>query len=120
MLLEYLVTHGSERVVDEARGHISTIKVLRSFQYVDENGKDEGLNGTLTSSYFVSMWRSSLEMDNTQQEEQENEALWRSCVEMTQRLQEERENGIQLRRSCIQMDLTQQTENGTQLKSDRV
>ena len=46
MLLEYLVTHGSERVVDEARGHISTIKVLRSFQYVDDNGKDEGINGT--------------------------------------------------------------------------
>ncbi|KAF8926452.1 ENTH-domain-containing protein [Dissophora ornata] len=44
VLLEYLVTHGSERVVDEARGHISTIKVLRNFQYVDDNGKDEGIN----------------------------------------------------------------------------
>ncbi|KAF9971950.1 Epsin-3, clathrin recruitment and traffic between the Golgi and endosome [Actinomortierella ambigua] len=44
VLLEYLVTNGSERVVDEARGHISTIKVLRNFQYVDENGKDEGIN----------------------------------------------------------------------------
>ncbi|KAG0350913.1 hypothetical protein BC939DRAFT_304505 [Gamsiella multidivaricata] len=44
VLLEYLVTHGSERVVDEARSHISTVKVLRNFQYVDDNGKDEGIN----------------------------------------------------------------------------
>jgi epsin len=55
VLLEYLVTHGSERVVDEARGHISTIKVLRSFQYVDDNGKDEGINGmsNLSPSHFL-------------------------------------------------------------------
>ncbi|KAF9938404.1 Epsin-3, clathrin recruitment and traffic between the Golgi and endosome [Modicella reniformis] len=44
VLLEYLVTNGSERVVDEARGHVSTVKVLRNFHYVDENGKDEGIN----------------------------------------------------------------------------
>ncbi|KAK3818632.1 MAG: ENTH-domain-containing protein [Benniella sp.] len=44
VLLEYLVTHGSERVVDEARSHVSTVKILRNFQYIDENGKDEGIN----------------------------------------------------------------------------
>ncbi|KAK3812662.1 MAG: hypothetical protein J3R72DRAFT_462687 [Linnemannia gamsii] len=55
VLLEYLVTHGSERVVDEARGHISTIKVLRSFQYVDENGKDEGINVRNRSKEFAEM-----------------------------------------------------------------
>ncbi|KAG0277874.1 Epsin-3, clathrin recruitment and traffic between the Golgi and endosome [Linnemannia exigua] len=55
VLLEYLVTHGSERVVDEARGHISTIKVLRSFQYVDENGKDEGINVRNRAKEFAEM-----------------------------------------------------------------
>ncbi|KAF9579412.1 Epsin-3, clathrin recruitment and traffic between the Golgi and endosome [Lunasporangiospora selenospora] len=44
VLLEYLVTNGSERVVDEARSHISTIKYFRNFQFIDENGKDEGIN----------------------------------------------------------------------------
>jgi len=44
-LLEYLVKHGSERVVDDARSHISTLKMLRSFHYIDEKGKDQGING---------------------------------------------------------------------------
>ncbi|OCH90414.1 ENTH-domain-containing protein [Obba rivulosa] len=43
-LLEYLVKNGSERVVDDARSHISTIKMLRNFYYVDEKGKDQGIN----------------------------------------------------------------------------
>ncbi|KIK69928.1 hypothetical protein GYMLUDRAFT_34331 [Collybiopsis luxurians FD-317 M1] len=43
-LLEYLIKHGSERVVDDARAHISTIKMLRSFHYIDDKGKDQGLN----------------------------------------------------------------------------
>ncbi|GLB38596.1 putative epsin N-terminal homology (ENTH) domain containing protein [Lyophyllum shimeji] len=43
-LLEYLIKHGSERVVDDARSHVSTIKMLRNFHYIDEKGKDEGIN----------------------------------------------------------------------------
>ena len=48
-LLEYLIKHGSERVVDDARSHVSTIKMLRSFHYIDEKGKDQGLNGSFSS-----------------------------------------------------------------------
>ncbi|KAJ8453499.1 hypothetical protein ONZ45_g19693 [Pleurotus djamor] len=44
-LLEYIIKHGSERVVDDARSHVSTIKMLRNFHYIDEKGKDEGING---------------------------------------------------------------------------
>ncbi|WFD07676.1 Epsin-3, clathrin recruitment and traffic between the Golgi and endosome [Malassezia vespertilionis] len=43
-LLEYIVKNGSERVVDEARLHLSTIKILRTFHYIDEHGKDQGIN----------------------------------------------------------------------------
>ncbi|KLO04756.1 ENTH-domain-containing protein [Schizopora paradoxa] len=43
-LLEYIVKHGSERVVDDARSHLSTIKLLRNFHYIDEKGKDQGIN----------------------------------------------------------------------------
>ncbi|KDN52411.1 ENTH-domain-containing protein [Tilletiaria anomala UBC 951] len=43
-LLEYLVRNGAERVVDDARSHLSTIKILRNFHYIDEKGKDQGLN----------------------------------------------------------------------------
>ncbi|KAG6841019.1 hypothetical protein C0991_002567 [Blastosporella zonata] len=43
-LLEYLIKHGSERVVDDARSHVSTLKMLRNFHYIDDKGKDEGIN----------------------------------------------------------------------------
>ncbi|KAI8988851.1 hypothetical protein BDB01DRAFT_783359 [Pilobolus umbonatus] len=44
VLLEYLVKNGSERVVDDARSHISVIKMLKNFYYMDDKGKDQGLN----------------------------------------------------------------------------
>lgn len=52
-LLEYLIKHGSERVVDDARSHVSTIKMLRNFHYIDDKGKDEGINGTLEINKFL-------------------------------------------------------------------
>lgn len=47
VLLEFLVKNGSERVVDDARGQVSTIRYLRNFQFVDDKGKDQGINGSL-------------------------------------------------------------------------
>ncbi|KAH8734688.1 hypothetical protein BGZ61DRAFT_442950 [Ilyonectria robusta] len=43
-LLEFLIKHGSERVIDDARGHISLLKMLRQFHFIDANGKDQGIN----------------------------------------------------------------------------
>ncbi|KAF3934150.1 Epsin-2 [Dactylellina cionopaga] len=43
-LLEFLVKNGSERVVDGARQHISVVKMLKQFHFIDQNGKDQGLN----------------------------------------------------------------------------
>jgi epsin len=43
-LLEFLVKNGSERVVDDARSHLSLIRMLRQFHYIDQNGKDQGIN----------------------------------------------------------------------------
>ena len=43
-LLEFLIKNGSERVIDDARGHLSLLKMLRQFHYIDQNGKDQGIN----------------------------------------------------------------------------
>ncbi|KAI5781775.1 ENTH domain-containing protein [Peziza echinospora] len=43
-LLEFLVKNGSEQVIDDARSHVSTIKMLRQFHFIDANGKDQGVN----------------------------------------------------------------------------
>lgn len=50
VLLEYLIKNGSERVVDDARSHVSMVKVMRNFYYIDDKGKDEGLNGKYHSA----------------------------------------------------------------------
>lgn len=43
-LLNYLLTHGSERVVTSAREHIYDLRRLENFTYIDEMGKDQGIN----------------------------------------------------------------------------
>ena len=43
-LLEFLIKNGSERVIDDARSHLSLLKMLRQFHFIDQNGKDQGLN----------------------------------------------------------------------------
>ena len=43
-LLEFLIKNGSERVIDDARSHISLLKMLRQFHFIDQNGKDQGVN----------------------------------------------------------------------------
>ena len=50
-LLEYLVKNGAEKVVDEARAHLATIKIVRNFHYIDDQGKDQGINST--SDYLI-------------------------------------------------------------------
>ncbi|KAA8913374.1 hypothetical protein FN846DRAFT_129929 [Sphaerosporella brunnea] len=43
-LLEFLIKNGAEQVIDDARSHLSTIKMLRQFYYIDNAGKDQGVN----------------------------------------------------------------------------
>jgi epsin len=43
-LLEFLVKNGSERVIDDARQHVSLLRMLRQFHFIDQNGKDQGVN----------------------------------------------------------------------------
>ena len=43
-LLEYLLRHGSERVIEDARDHLRDLKKLQKFEFVDPEGKDCGVN----------------------------------------------------------------------------
>jgi len=43
VLLDHIVRHGSERVTLDCRNNIIAIRTLADFQYVDENGRDNGL-----------------------------------------------------------------------------
>ena len=54
-LLEFLVKNGSERVVDDARSHLSLIRMLRQFHFIDQNGKDQGINVRNRSGELVKL-----------------------------------------------------------------
>ncbi|KAJ5232159.1 hypothetical protein N7468_005115 [Penicillium chermesinum] len=54
-LLEFLIKNGSERVVDDARSHMSLLRMLRQFHYIDMNGKDQGINVRNRSSELVKL-----------------------------------------------------------------
>ncbi|KAJ1652162.1 Epsin-3, clathrin recruitment and traffic between the Golgi and endosome [Dispira simplex] len=43
-LLEFLVKNGAERVVEDVRSHLTTVKMLRNFHFIDDQGKDQGIN----------------------------------------------------------------------------
>ncbi|KAM9850038.1 clathrin interactor 1a isoform 1-T1 [Aulostomus maculatus] len=44
LLLAHLIRNGSERVVTSSREHLYDLRSLESYHFVDENGKDQGVN----------------------------------------------------------------------------
>ncbi|KAF6161736.1 hypothetical protein GIB67_009105 [Kingdonia uniflora] len=52
-VLEYLVAHGSERVIDEIKEHVYQISTLSDFQYIDSGGRDQGGNVRKKSQSLV-------------------------------------------------------------------
>lgn len=44
LLLNYLIRNGSERVVTSAREHIYDLRSLENYSFVDDVGKDQGIN----------------------------------------------------------------------------
>lgn len=47
MVLDYLVKNGSERVAQQCRDNIFSVQTLKDFQFIDKDGKDQGVNGRL-------------------------------------------------------------------------
>ena len=42
--MNYLIKNGAEKVVSSAREHLYDLRSLESFSFVDDNGKDQGVN----------------------------------------------------------------------------
>uniref|UniRef100_A0A3B4WKZ1 Epsin 3 n=1 Tax=Seriola lalandi dorsalis TaxID=1841481 RepID=A0A3B4WKZ1_SERLL len=56
-LLDYLIKTGSERVAQECRENIHTIQTLRDFQYIDRDGRDQGINVREKAKQLVALLR---------------------------------------------------------------
>ncbi|CAL5020121.1 unnamed protein product [Urochloa decumbens] len=55
IVLDYLVAHGTERVIDDIREHAYQISALADFQYIDSSGRDQGSNVRRKSQSLVSL-----------------------------------------------------------------
>ena len=53
-VLDYCLHEGSELVVTWARKNVYIVKTLREFQYVDDDGKDVGQNGSHSIQFALS------------------------------------------------------------------
>lgn len=55
VVLEYIVKTGSERVAQQCKENIFAIKTLKDFQFIDKDGKDQGVNVREKSKQLVSL-----------------------------------------------------------------
>lgn len=77
-ILEYLVGHGSERVIDEIREHAYQISTLSDFQYIDSSGKDQGNNVRRKSQALVSLINDKEKIQEVRQKALANKDKYRA------------------------------------------
>jgi len=54
-LLDYLIKTGSERVAQQCRENLFAVQTLKDFQYIDRDGKDQGINVREKSKKLVAL-----------------------------------------------------------------
>lgn len=56
-LMEYLIKTGSERVSQQCKENMYAVQTLKDFQYVDRDGKDQGVNVREKARQLVALLR---------------------------------------------------------------
>ncbi|GER45693.1 ENTH/VHS family protein [Striga asiatica] len=77
-VLEYLVAHGSERVIDDIKEHAYQISTLSDFQYIDSSGKDQGSNVRKKSQSLVVLVNDKERIQEVRQKAAANRDKYRS------------------------------------------
>lgn len=71
-LLEYLIKNGSERFVDDARANVSLITMLKSFHYIDSQGRDQGINVRTKSKALTELLNNDSQLRQDRKKAREN------------------------------------------------
>ncbi|XP_074286014.1 clathrin interactor EPSIN 3-like [Silene latifolia] len=77
-VLEYLVAHGSERVIDDIKEHAYQISTLSDFQYIDSSGRDQGNNVRRKSQSLVALVNDKERIQEVRQKAASNRDKFRS------------------------------------------
>ncbi|XP_057312603.1 epsin-2-like [Hydractinia symbiolongicarpus] len=67
VVLDYIVKTGSERVAQQCRENIFAIKTLKDFQFIDKDGKDQGINVREKSKMLVALLKDDERLKNERQ-----------------------------------------------------
>ncbi|XP_042010142.1 clathrin interactor EPSIN 2-like isoform X1 [Salvia splendens] len=78
IVLEYLIAHGSERVMDDIKEHAYQISTLSDFQYIDSSGKDQGNNVRKKSQSIVALVNDKERIQEVRQKAAANRDKFRS------------------------------------------
>ncbi|KAL1535277.1 clathrin interactor EPSIN 2-like isoform X2 [Salvia divinorum] len=77
-VLEYLIAHGSERVIDDIKEHAYQISTLSDFQYIDSSGRDQGNNVRKKSHSIVALVNDKERIQEVRQKAAANRDKFRS------------------------------------------
>lgn len=64
VLLDYILKTGSERVAQQCRENIFSIQTLKDFQFIDRDGKDQGMNVREKSKQLVALLKDQERLKN--------------------------------------------------------
>ncbi|KAJ3413507.1 Epsin-3, clathrin recruitment and traffic between the Golgi and endosome [Chytridiales sp. JEL 0842] len=76
-LLEYLIKNGSERVIDHARDHVYELKALKNFNFIDDKGKDQGINVRQRAKEIADLLNDTEKIKEERQKARENKAKYK-------------------------------------------
>ncbi|KAG2332227.1 hypothetical protein Bca52824_003407 [Brassica carinata] len=79
-VLEYMVGHGSERVIDEIRERAYQISTLSDFQYIDSGGRDQGSNVRKKSQSLVALVNDKERIAEVREKASSNRDKYRSSA----------------------------------------
>ncbi|XP_010524129.1 PREDICTED: clathrin interactor EPSIN 2-like isoform X2 [Tarenaya hassleriana] len=79
-VLEYMVGHGSERVIDEIRERAYQLSTLANFQYIDSSGRDQGNNVRKKSQSLVALVNDKERIAEVRQKAAANRDKYRSSA----------------------------------------
>ncbi|KAG7457756.1 hypothetical protein MATL_G00230580 [Megalops atlanticus] len=91
-LLEYLLKTGSDRVIQHCKENIYTVQILKEFQFIDRDGKDQGVNVREKAKQLVAL------------------------VKDENKLQEERSHALKTKEKMAQAQATPPAPTGTPLR----
>ena len=66
-VLDYIIKTGSERVAQQCRENLFAIQTLKDFQFIDKDGKDQGVNVREKSKQIVSLLKDDERLKNERQ-----------------------------------------------------